>query len=90
MFLKREPDSTTNNSGRKKTHLFNRKKPWAEPGLYAGALPQKAGWVKEEEEEGRQKRGGRTERGEEQCEHVKLSELQIELRLNPQVAVDKQ
>lgn len=39
---------------------------------------------------GRQGRRGRTERGEEQCEHVKLSELQIELGLNPQVAVDKQ
>lgn len=35
-------------------------------------------------------RRGRTERGEEQCEHVKLSELQIELGLSPQVAVDKQ
>lgn len=60
---------------------------------YMGALLQKASWVKKEakeEEEGRQDRGGRTERGEEQCEHLKLSEPQIELGLNPQVAVDKQ
>lgn len=73
-----------------KKHNFNRKKPKAEPDLYG--CPSCRSWVKkeEEEEEGRQDRGGRTERGEEQCEHVKLSELQIELGLNPQVAVDKQ
>lgn len=61
-----------------------------QPRVEGEALLLMAVWVKKEKEKGRQGRRGRTERGEEQCEHVKLSELQIELGLNPQVAVDKQ
>lgn len=83
-------DRRTSASG-KKTPLLTGKNPdQNQPRVEGEALLLMAVWVKKEKEKGRQGRRGRTERGEEQCEHVKLSELQIELGLNPQVAVDKQ